>query len=405
MTSYSAEPVRWRLIDWCDNGPQGTGSRVRLTVPYTEGSSHNIGTAECSLIAASLNSEGDLGDLYTLVHPQLECLSGRHRILINGMRIPDVGAIWESLHVALGLGSCLWLDFRQQAAPRLTADRSKTTQAQPSGTISAMDAIQHQWLLDLQALPQVRPARFEVALHLPTRRPESLRTDTSAILFSRPLWKTAQLLAHASVTGSADNRPQQIWAWDKCRDPDLAKVGLIGMELPRHLGGEGTWSEVLTDKILDLSEAATTLRRISRNLMRDPMRERFRNLRNALDFRDHDGIDPVEFTDEELPLCWAAAMCCSHLSETLSELLSQSFEPTAANRHGNLSEYNLRGPLCFEHRSNVEEYPSWLMPYDLVLPLTNRPIGAMKGLCPLWIEIRGIRALFTSAFFFGDEVT
>lgn len=108
---------RWDKWEWHDNvGLDATGSHVRLI--FITNRDERLG----SIFAETPSRMCRLSELALFAFPQTEPLKGI-RILVNGMHIRYGGICNRVIPFECGVSTEVWVDFRGEAAPRLTANR------------------------------------------------------------------------------------------------------------------------------------------------------------------------------------------------------------------------------------------------------------------------------------------
>jgi hypothetical protein len=376
---------RWALWDWCDNGPDGTGSRIRLTA-----ANHGPDPVDGRWLELDNEVPGLMRrtELATLVEPQLPD-EGRTLVLVNGVLVPDwKRPLADWLRVAHKVGSCLWLDLRGPVTPRLRADRRAPTQKQEI----AAEVLE----VEARFTRRMDNASFSMrrwlALALSGLAPASKNAGARA-------WSVGSLFPNLATGSRAARWMHQALLQEGgrsryislARDPELARPSAVPLALALALAPASTRTRTRA-LALALAPARTRAR------ARAPARTRARARALAL----------ARVLDQSLVTPTPSHRFLQHYADfARTHLLAEAFGPTCESGFppvrcpglsGPVRALGLGGPMVL--RRPTAGLPDWLdrTGVDIIAPFTGIPFGALARHCPDWREQRGFRPLFTLPF-------
>jgi hypothetical protein len=396
----------WVHWDWVDNsqGPDenpGTGSRIRLTLPWhTEGTVTRHAANEVPGLMRQ-------SELLALTEAQLPGM-GRTLVLVNGVLVPEwTEPLARWLELLGGVGAWLWLDLRGPATPRLRADRRAPTRRQEvEGDVRALqERFQKHcaqlgpadgWLrLAIMGLvqlpgtnPTVDPKAWALAARLPRLVDVSLRAGGAS----------AMLVMESAM---ADNRNIAL-APHLHRDFDLALARALPRTLARDLDrlfdfDRSRDREVARARALTRARARIRLPGLDRVkvLARDIAREL------DLDLDLYFAHLPDHLIPEQLCTGWSAWLGAHLLPELLQPSLERAYPPWCLpGASGPAGDLSLGGPLVLQRSPSTAT--TWADELDLLVPLTGHPLGRLASHCLRWKTRRESSLLFTLPFLLGD---
>ncbi|MBY0503255.1 MAG: ATP-binding protein [Bryobacteraceae bacterium] len=351
---------RWGLHDWID---VETGTRVRFWFPEDPG----------MRIRA--------WELDALVEAQLPIQRERPLMLVQSMRVEDMKELDHRIAIAPGVGWRIWIDYRGQAAPTLTADRSQ-----------------------VRPLPAELPAERALWSRLARQLAE---TGDAKWLGNR--WRPEQrtLLAQAmSITpGGSLPLSGRVAALREDLTLDIRRTHSSGVA--RDLDGARKL-ELARDHARDLDDDYDRAREIDRAVAC--------TLAVELAFNPFEKILML-FRGSPLPpvsLQQSILLRTSELQEGYGPSLDRSWH--ALNVHGNTGRIGDACLTCpaafaFDLKGQAVQFaePAGANPpqlaaygYDLCFPMTAIPLGRLRREFPLWREDRRYRPLGVLPFLLPD---
>jgi hypothetical protein len=137
-------PSKWATIDWTDLGPLGSGSRIRIIVPFGTSCFSAYSIQEFSELLSTNSAAKQQLIHQAWVEPQLPA-HARTVVLVNGVRVKDLDhVLGNQLSFGHGVGTFLWIDLRGSAAPSLKADRERALTDQTREVLATVATLQQQ---------------------------------------------------------------------------------------------------------------------------------------------------------------------------------------------------------------------------------------------------------------------
>jgi hypothetical protein len=381
---------RWAVWDWYDDGPGGTGSRIRLTT-----ANHGPDPVDGRWLELDDEVPGRMRrtELATLVESRLPG-EGRTMVLVNGVLVPEwKRPLADWLVVTHNVGSCLWLDLRGRVTPRLRADRRAPTEKQE---IEA----------EVREV-EIRFTRRLAGTSFSMRRWLALTLSGLAPVGDRAIaraWSVGSLFPGLIMPSNAALWTHQAFALaGQCSKASIDELSRLNINFDR------TWH--VYSNALPIGRKNFTLA-LARDLTR--------NLRSAIRLTDNSTHIFALATAPELkhahPLALKHAIANRTLNPrvlkhyedlTRTHLLAEALGPTCESGFpplrcpalsGPVGALGLGGPMILR-RPNVG-LPDWLerTGVDLIAPFTAIPFGDLARRCSNWHNERAYRPLFTLPF-------
>ena len=149
--------VRWETFDWEDeaDAKDATGSRIRLIFPK-----HHDDGSKLPTNPAREQNLCRMDEILAFVESQLN-IDKRDRLMVKSMNVADLGVVDGLVKVGSNVGSYLWIDFRGDASPKLTADRTKALErTDVESWDSVVQGVFTRWKQDIVKESQKCPETF-----------------------------------------------------------------------------------------------------------------------------------------------------------------------------------------------------------------------------------------------------
>ncbi|MEZ5941791.1 MAG: ATP-binding protein [Planctomycetaceae bacterium] len=391
----------WQACDWrdeevVDGKVSGTGSRIRLVGPQPSGLNQKIATPEEWGNADEYLPSGQPTLLLgSFTEPQLPEPKHRYQCLVNGVRVVPgfqfsklardckLLPVLRQLPLWPGVGGWVWIDLRDEAMPRLRADRSAPITSQLD--VKGVSKLHTRWMA---GLPPILGSWSSLLVNFPNlRRPRTLGLlsdrssrlglpGISAELLSELLASESGVLRslYASVPGNE--------RFLSARDADLTYPRALSRDLIRERAmsfARNRARDLASDFIGVLSEKLAYA--VTRDIVRKGARIRARELSRHLPLRR---LALTHFASESL---WPSLRQC---------------HPGLGLTGGDttLGQINLLGPIHIKAASNA--LPVWIAAYDLCAPFTGISLPRLSTHCPTWRANRGWRRLLLLPFLYGE---
>ncbi len=422
----------WERCEWIDShesarGVEGTGSRIRIVAPQPN-SNLNISRSPCEW--ASLPDQLESGKLRSCLpvftEAQLPEFKLRIQCLVNGVRILPGFAASEDLRDCnlplvlkqmpqwTGPGSCIWIDLRGSAMPRLRADRSAPVRTQSPDW--ELNSLMQRWL---NAWPSMLPRWLSTVIinrALRDRHASSSEVCRLGYFNIGPLACVTHFLMDVAASSSLLDLPgdlRSLMARDSARATNLEKVhsrrhslfkrAAVSMEYRSHFKTFG-------DLLIRISRVSTFVqegeRGVTGNLLERFVRNSFREwdllsegFAKELDFLP----GPPTFDINNRRRCFKFFIITSSLSEALWPDINSSLPVLGwSSRRIPIDQFGLSGPICARTRDKLI-VPDWLRDYDLVAPFTAFALPSLRSSFPMWMESRIHRMVYLVPFLLGEE--
>jgi hypothetical protein len=423
-----------------------TGSRIRLIFPrHFDSLSH----VPCEPVE-NLNI-CKIHELMTLVEP---CLKSQKMLLMaKGMLVQDMGIFQSKIQFASGVGCVLWIDFRGNASPRLTANRTRALEREDvENWTQVLEGVFDRWKQAILEQIQNSPEAYPLLRHSIL----GIWDDAPQYTSNLQKWNLTDLVSRYQRNGLRLSLANIYWLYlSLCKDrPQNINVNLVRDSIFHRDLVRLTHYAYQINRLQFAIQFARTIASIpnqnydiSRSLdfmlacvtsdgtmygqqtflvehpsqfhtVSDELMIEFRNDKN-LNRSDEINIAQGYLGIRKFSKTYSACIMLHLINEMFYPSLENSWSPLGLfDLRGNIGNALLTSPtsLVFEKESDgrtlcfadsEEHYLGGLKlyHYDLIFPLTVIPVGRLRKTCSKWRNDRNVRHMGVFPFLFLGHVT